>query len=104
MFQLRILFKKTQNIVDSESDAQTRYRRISAFLTLGLNSFIYEESMTTGDHLPIIFYEVDGKQFLYIALLSLTDNITINEDTEEIIDTTTIDTSALKVACKINLR
>lgn len=95
--------QEDSNIVDSESDAQTRYRRISAFLTLGLNSFIYEESMTTGDHLPIIFYEVDGKQFLYIALLSLTDNITINEDTGEIIDTTTIDTSALKVACKINL-
>lgn len=47
--------------------------------------------------------EVEGKQYLYIALLSLRDNITINEDTGEIIDTTAIDTSALKVACKINL-
>lgn len=91
------------NVLKVESRAQTRFRRTSAFLTLGLNSFIYEESMTTGDHLPIIFYEIDGKQYLYIALLSLKDTITIDENTGQIIDTTNIDTSALKVACKINL-
>ncbi|BFL69474.1 hypothetical protein SKB0120_05360 [Moraxella osloensis] len=101
--EVPLVVTETSEQTDSETNSQTRYRRLTTLLTYGLNHFIYQERMTTGDHLPIIFYEVEGKQYLYIALLSLRDNITINEDTGEIIDTTAIDTSALKVACKINL-
>lgn len=90
-------------ILFSENVSQTRYRRITNLITSALNYHIYKEGMTTGDHLPIIFYQQDGHNYLYIALLSLKDNITIEESTGEILDTTSIDTSALKVACKIDL-
>lgn len=88
---------------DTESNEQKKYRIITNKLTHALHYQIYEELKTTGDHLPIIFYQQDGIDFLYIALLSLKPSITINEDTGEIIDTSMIDTQALKVAFKIKL-
>lgn len=90
-------------VLSSETIEQTRYRRITNHLARGLHYHIYEERMTTGDHVPMIFYTDNGMQYLYIALLSLTDAITINENTGEILDTNHIDASALKVACKINI-
>lgn len=90
-------------VLSSETLEQTRYRRITNHLAKGLHYHIYEERMTTGDHVPMIFYTDNGVQYLYIALLSLTDAITINENTGEILDTNHIDASALKVACKINI-
>ena len=94
---------ESSTVLDSESSEQTRYRRITNHLARALHYHIYEEKMTTGDHVPMIFYTVDGVQYLYIALLSLTDAITINENTGEILDTNHINASALKVACKINI-
>lgn len=91
------------SILEAESIFQTRLRRISKLLTKALHYHIYQEAMTTGDHLPIIFYKENGINYLYIALLSLKDNITINENTGEILDIRHIDAGALKVACKINL-
>lgn len=91
------------NILKVESPFQTRLRRISKLLTKALHYHIYKETLTTGDHLPIIFYQDNGVNYLYIALLSLKDNITINEETGEILDIKHIDAEALKVACKINL-
>ena len=94
---------ENESISEVESIFQTRLRRISKLLTKALHYHIYKEAMTTGDHLPIIFYKKNGISYLYIALLSLKDNITINEDTGEILDIKHIDSGALKVACKINL-
>ncbi|NRD69510.1 nucleoid-associated protein [Psychrobacter okhotskensis] len=94
---------ETINIFEAESIFQTRLRRISKLLTKALHYHIYKEAMTTGDHLPIIFYRQNGINYLYIALLSLKDNITINENTGEILDIKHIDAGALKVACRINL-
>ena len=94
---------ENESISEIESILQTRLRRISKLLTKALHYHIYKEAMTTGDHLPIIFYKKNGISYLYIALLSLKDNITINEDTGEILDIKHIDSGALKVACKINL-
>ena len=90
-------------VLRQESSAQTRYRRITNHLTKALHNHVYAESMTTGDHLPMIFYTRDGFEYLDIALLSLTDAITINEETGEIIDTNHIDASNLKIACRINV-
>lgn len=92
-----------RSVLRQESLAQTRYRRITNHLTKALHYHVYEEPMTTGDHLPMIFYTLDGIEYLDIALLSLTDAITINEETGEIIDTNHIDASNLKIACRINI-
>ncbi|MCL6248081.1 nucleoid-associated protein [Acinetobacter sp. ANC 4945] len=94
---------ETETAIDSENEAQTRYRRITNKLTHALNYQIYEELKTTGDHLPIIFYQQGENNYVYMALLSLKPSITINEDTGEIIDTSMIDTQALKVAFKVKL-
>lgn len=90
-------------VLQAESPLQTRYRRITNHLTHALHHHISKDLMTTGDHLPLIFYSENGIDYLYLALLSLTDSITINEDTGDILDTTLIDAKSLKVACKINL-
>lgn len=92
-----------RSVLRQESSAQTRHRRITNHLTKALHYHVYEEPMTTGDHLPMIFYTLDGIEYLDIALLSLTDAITINEETGEIIDTNHIDASNLKIACRINI-
>lgn len=92
-----------QEVLDSETSEQTIFRRVSALFTTALHYHIYKEDMTTGDHLPIIFYRKNNTNFLYIALLSLTDNITIDETTGEILDIKHIDSNKLKVACNINL-
>lgn len=92
-----------RSVLRRESSAQTRYRRITNHLTKALHYHVYEEPMTTGDHLPMIFYTLDGIEYLDIALLSLTDAITINEETGEIIDTNHIDASNLKIACRVNI-
>ncbi|WP_218946852.1 nucleoid-associated protein [Acinetobacter sp. YH12135] len=86
-----------------ETEELTRYRRISNKLTHALQYHIYQTQKTTGDHLPIIFYRRNNTNFLYIALLSLKESITIDEKTGAIIDTSSIDTQALKVAFRINL-
>ena len=91
------------DILSNESFQQTKLRRISNLLTKALHYHIYKEDMTTGDHLPIIFYNENGKHYLYIALLSLTDNITIDEATGNILDIKHIDASALKIACRIDI-
>ena len=92
-----------KTVLMQESLEQTRYRRITNHLTKALHHHVYAEHMTTGDHLPMIFYTLDGVEYLDIALLSLTDAITINEETGEIIDTNHIDASNLKIACRINI-
>lgn len=92
-----------QAVVDSETLEQTMYRRITNLLTYALHHHVYESTMTTGDHLPMIFYKENNIEYLYIALLGLTDALTIDEQTGEIIDTDHIDASNLKVACKINI-
>lgn len=91
------------NVCESETLEETRYRRITNQLTHALHFHIYKDPMTTGDHLPLIFYRQNDNDYLYIALLSLTDSITIDEDTGHILDTTRIDSKALKVAFKINI-
>lgn len=90
-------------VLRQESFEQTRYRRITNHLTRALHHHVYAEPMTTGDHLPMIFYIIGDVEYLDIALLSLTDAITINEETGEIIDTNHIDASNLKIACRINI-
>lgn len=89
--------------LDAETEDQTQYRRLSNKLTLALDYHIYQSTQTTGDHLPIIFYKQNDVEYLYMALLSLEDTITINEKTGDIIDTSSINKKALKVAFKINL-
>ena len=96
-------FSELPAVSSAESYQQTKLRRISNLLTRALHYHIYREDMTTGDHLPIIFYNERGKHYLYIALLSLTDNITIDETTGDILDIKHIDASALKIACRIDL-
>lgn len=91
------------NIVASETPDETQLRRITNQLTHALHYHIYQDSRTTGDHLPLIFYKENGNDYLYFALLSLADTITIDETTGNILDTTLIDGNALKVACKVNL-
>lgn len=90
-------------VTQEETSDQTNYRRITNQLTYALQYHIYQDRMTTGDHLPLIFYTQNNMEYLYIALLSLTDSITIEESTGNILDTTLIDAKALKVACRINL-
>lgn len=87
----------------SETSEQTQYRRLSNKLTHALDYHIYQSRQTTGDHLPIIFYKQNNVNYLYMALLSLEDTITIDEKTGDIIDTSSINKKALKVAFKINL-
>lgn len=87
----------------SETSDQTQYRRLSNKLTHALDYHIYQSTQTTGDHLPIIFYKHNDVSYLYMALLSLEDTITIDEKTGDIIDTSSINKKALKVAFKINL-
>jgi nucleoid-associated protein len=87
----------------SEKGEQTQYRRLSNKLTHALDYHIYQSTQTTGDHLPIIFYKQGNVNYLYMALLSLEDTITIDEKTGDIIDTSSINKKALKVAFKINL-
>lgn len=94
---------ESETLIDSESNEQTRYRRLTNRLTHALHYWIYSETKTNGDHLPIIFYKENNTNYLYMALLSLRPSITINESTGEIIDTSLIDTQALKVAFKIDL-
>ncbi|KOR16092.1 hypothetical protein ABW55_05435 [Acinetobacter sp. C15] len=94
---------ESETLIDSESNEQTRYRRLTNRLTHALHYWIYSEPKTNGDHLPIIFYKENNINYLYMALLSLRPSITINETTGEIIDTSLIDTQALKVAFKIDL-
>lgn len=94
---------ESESNLELENPIQTRYRRITNKLTHALHYQIYEELKTTGDHLPIIFYQQGENNYIYMALLSLKPSITINEDTGEIIDTSMIDTQALKVAFKIKL-
>lgn len=91
------------SIVNLETDEETQLRRITNHLTHALHFHIYQDSRTTGDHLPLIFYKENGIDYLYFALLSLADTITIDETTGNILDTTLIDGNALKVACKVNL-
>jgi len=101
--ELLIEDDESKTLKDSESEVQTRYRRLSNKLTHALHYWIYSELKTNGDHLPIIFYKENNINYLYMALLSLRPSITINENTGEIIDTSLIDTQALKVAFKIDL-
>lgn len=58
---------------------------------------------TTGDHVPIIFYEQDDIFYLYIALLNVQDDITIDETTGEILDTTSLNSNTFKIALKVDL-
>ncbi|ENU93975.1 hypothetical protein F971_00413 [Acinetobacter vivianii] len=94
---------ETDTLIDAETSEQTKYRRITNKLTHALHYWIYSELKTNGDHLPIMFYRENNINYLYMALLSLRPSITINETTGEIIDTSLIDTQALKVAFKIDL-
>ena len=97
------LTNEHQSVTNQESLEQTRYRRITSHITKALHHHVYAEPMTTGDHLPMIFYTLGDVEYLDIALLSLTDAITIDEQTGEIIDTDHIDASNLKIACRINI-
>lgn len=101
--ELLIQDNESETLINSESEDQTKYRRLSNKLTHALHYWIYTELKTTGDHFPIIFYNENNTNYLYMALLSLRPSITINETTGEIIDTSLIDTQALKVAFKIDL-
>lgn len=92
-----------KEILDAETEVETQYRRITNHLTHALHFHIYQDNNTTGDHFPLIFYKEGGIDYLYFALLSLTDSITIDEKSGDILDTTLIDSKALKIACKINL-
>lgn len=94
---------ESETLNELENEEQTHYRRLTNKLTHALHYWIYSELKTNGDHLPIIFYKENDVNYLYMALLSLKPSITINEDSGEIIDTSLIDTQALKVAFKINL-
>lgn len=94
---------EVEEITNDESAQETQLRRITNQLTHALHYHIYQDTRTNGDHLPIIFYKENGNDYLYFALLSLADTITIDENTGNILDTTLIDGKALKVACKVNL-
>lgn len=92
-----------KEVLDIETQNETQYRRITNHLTHALHFHIYQDNNTTGDHFPLIFYKENNIDYLYFALLSLTDSITIDEKSGDILDTTLIDSKALKIACKINL-
>ncbi len=87
----------------TETKYETQYRRFMAVLTQALDHHIYEESSTSGDHVPIILYEQNDNFYLYIALLNVKDEITIDENTGVILDTTTLNSSTFKIALKVNL-
>ncbi|MBU3086426.1 MULTISPECIES: nucleoid-associated protein [Acinetobacter] len=92
-----------EGIESDETEEQTRYRRLTVKLTKALDHHTYEDSSTTGEHLPIIFFQQDGINYLYMALIRLQDTITIEESTGNVVDTSMIDAKDLKVAFKINL-
>lgn len=86
-----------------ESIYETQYRRYLAVITHALDHHVYSMPATTGDHVPIIFYEQNDIFYLYIALLNVQDDITIDEITGEILDTTSLNSNTFKIALKVDL-
>ncbi|MFN3289075.1 MAG: nucleoid-associated protein [Acinetobacter sp.] len=86
-----------------ENQFETQYRRFMAIITFALDHHVYSMPATTGDHVPIILYEKNDNFFLYIALLNVQDDITIDETTGEILGTTSLNSSTFKIALKVNL-
>ncbi|MBP8005484.1 MAG: nucleoid-associated protein [Acinetobacter sp.] len=85
-----------------ENIYETQYRRYFAVITHALDHHVYNTPSTTGDHVPIIFYEQDNIFYLYIALLNVQDDITIDENTGEILDTTSLNSNTFKIALKVS--
>ncbi|WP_151738507.1 nucleoid-associated protein [Acinetobacter junii] len=86
-----------------ENIYQTQYRRYLAVITHALDHHVYSMPATTGDHVPIILYEKNDIFYLYIALLNVQDDITIDENTGEILDTTSLNSNTFKIALKVDL-
>ena len=84
-----------------ESIHQTQCRRYMATITHALDHHVYNMPATTGDHVPIIIYEQNDICYLYIALLNVQDDITIDETTGEILDTTSLNSNTFKIALGI---
>jgi len=86
-----------------ENIHETQCRRYMAVITHALDHHVYNTPGTTGDHVPIIIYEQNDICYLYIALLNVQDDITIDENTGEILDTTSLNSNTFKIAVKVSL-
>ncbi|HFX6350248.1 TPA: hypothetical protein ACIFDI_001114 [Acinetobacter baumannii] len=96
-------FDSEKTNLSKESKCETQYRRYMGAITSALDHHVYNQPATTGDHVPIIIYEQNNIFYLYIALLNVQDDITIDENTGEILDTTTLNSSTFKIALKVVL-
>lgn len=86
-----------------ENIHETQCRRYMAVITHALDHHVYNTPGTTGDYVPIIIYEQNDICYLYIALLNVQDDITIDENTGEILDTTSLNSNTFKIAVKVSL-
>jgi len=86
-----------------ENIHETQCRRYMAIITHALDHHVYNMPATTGDHVPIIIYEQNDICYLYAALLNVQDDITIDETTGEILDTTSLNSNTFKIALKVSL-
>ncbi|HDR0626473.1 TPA: nucleoid-associated protein [Pasteurella multocida] len=82
----------------------TDYLVLSQDIVASLYNIIQNNSATTGEHIPMIFYRDDNKDKEYLLLSLISLNQSINIDNGEFIDTTMIDKDALKVGIRIDLK
>lgn len=79
------------------------YLHASRKLLEGLFYHVSKKSATTGEHVPVIFYRKNGREYLLITLISLNDYLNINEK-GELTDIAVIDKDALKVGVRVDLQ
>lgn len=79
------------------------YLNVSRKLLEGLFYHVSKKSATTGEHVPVIFYRKNGREYLLITLISLNDYLNINEK-GELTDIAVIDKDALKVGVRVDLQ
>lgn len=78
------------------------YLSLTQEIVAGLFEFVVKKSATTGEHIPVVFYEKNNTHYLLISLISLSAYMSIDENSE-FGDTSAIDSDALKVGVLINL-
>ena len=88
---------------DFHFENDEEYLNVSRQLMDGLFHHVTKKSATTGEHVPVIFYRKNGREYLLITLISLNDYLNINEK-GELTDIAVIDKDALKVGVRVDLR
>ena len=79
------------------------YLNVSQKLLEGLFYHVSKKSATTGEHVPVIFYRKNGREYLLLTLISLNSYLNINEQ-GELSDIAVIDNDALKVGVRVDLQ